>query len=111
MVLVGVMSYATAFTETLTISSFPYYSFEDRDMAYVVGSAFYGIYFIVRCVAGKVFRRLFAVPFSLASRALLLLQVSTSWAPRSSPDGYSSVVSLAARVHARLRRRSARDPD
>lgn len=33
--------------ETLTISSFPYYSFEDRDMAYTVGSAFYSIYFIV----------------------------------------------------------------
>ena len=49
MVLVGVMSYAVAFTETLTISGFPYYEFEDRDMAYVVGSAFYGIYFIVRC--------------------------------------------------------------
>jgi hypothetical protein len=42
-----VLSYFTAFMETLTISSFPYYSFEDRDMAYKVGSAFYGIYFIV----------------------------------------------------------------
>ena len=41
------LSYLTAFMETLTISSFPYYSFEDRDMAYVWGSAFYGIYFIV----------------------------------------------------------------
>lgn len=41
------ISYFTAFMETLTISSFPYYSFEDRDMAYTVGSAFYGIYFIV----------------------------------------------------------------
>lgn len=40
-------SYFTAFMETLTISAFPYYSFEDRDMAYTVGSAFYGIYFIV----------------------------------------------------------------
>lgn len=40
-------SYFTAFMETLTISSFPYYSFEDRNMAYTVGSAFYGIYFIV----------------------------------------------------------------
>ena len=40
-------SYFTAFMETLTISSFPYYSFRDRDMAYTVGSAFYGIYFIV----------------------------------------------------------------
>ncbi|CAN0042968.1 unnamed protein product [Ascophyllum nodosum] len=46
-VLIGVMSYATAFMETLTISGFPYYQFEDRYMAYVVGSAFYGIYFIV----------------------------------------------------------------
>lgn len=41
------LSYFTAFMETLTISSFPYYSFEDRTMAYKVGSAFYGIYFIV----------------------------------------------------------------
>jgi len=42
-----VLSYFTAFMETLTISSFPYYSFEDRDMAYKLGSAFYGIYFLV----------------------------------------------------------------
>lgn len=40
-------SYFTAFMESLTISSFPYYSFADKDMAYKVGSAFYGIYFIV----------------------------------------------------------------
>lgn len=40
-------SYFTAFMETLTISAYPDYSFEDRDMAYTVGSAFYGIYFIV----------------------------------------------------------------
>jgi cycloeucalenol cycloisomerase len=42
-----VLSYFTAFAETLTISSFPYYSFENRSMAYTVGSAFYGIYFLV----------------------------------------------------------------
>jgi cycloeucalenol cycloisomerase len=41
------LSYFTAFMETLSISSFPYYSFEDRTMAYIWGSAFYGIYFIV----------------------------------------------------------------
>jgi len=41
-----VLSYTTAFMETLTISSFPYYDFEDRYMAYTAGSAFYGIYFI-----------------------------------------------------------------
>lgn len=45
--LVLVFSYFTAFMETLSISSFPYYTFEDRNMAYTVGSAFYGIYFIV----------------------------------------------------------------
>ena len=44
---VAALSYFTAFMETLTISSFPYYSFEDRNMAYTVGSAFYGIYFLV----------------------------------------------------------------
>ena len=33
--------------ETLTISSFPCYSFEDQNMAYTIGSAFYGVYFIV----------------------------------------------------------------
>ena len=44
---VTVFSYFTAFMETLTISSFPYYSFEDQDMAYTIGSAFYAIYFLV----------------------------------------------------------------
>lgn len=39
-------SYFTAFMETLTISSFPYYGFKDRFMAYTVGSAFYGVYFL-----------------------------------------------------------------
>ena len=45
--LVLAMSYGTAFMETLTISNFPYYDFEDRHLAYTVGSAFYGIYFVV----------------------------------------------------------------
>jgi cycloeucalenol cycloisomerase len=44
---VVVLSYFTAFSETLSISAFPYYSFEDRYMAYTIGSAFYGIYFLV----------------------------------------------------------------
>lgn len=44
---VGTFAYFTAFMETLTISAYPDYSFEDRNMAYTVGSAFYGIYFIV----------------------------------------------------------------
>ena len=45
--LVAVMAYSTAFMESLTICGFPYYSFKDRDMAYTLGSAFYGIYFLV----------------------------------------------------------------
>jgi cycloeucalenol cycloisomerase len=44
---VFLFSYFTAFMETLTISSFPYYCFQDREMVYKIGSAFYGIYFIV----------------------------------------------------------------
>jgi cycloeucalenol cycloisomerase len=40
-------AYFTAFMETLTISSFPYYSFQDRSAAYKLGSAFYALYFIV----------------------------------------------------------------
>ena len=45
--LVCVLSYTTAFMESLTICGFPYYRFEDRDKAYTLGSAFYGIYFLV----------------------------------------------------------------
>jgi len=45
--LVCVLSYTTAFMESLTICGFPYYRFEDRDTAYTLGSAFYGIYFLV----------------------------------------------------------------
>lgn len=40
-------SYFTAFSETLSISAYPDWTFEDRHMAYTVGSAFYGIYFLV----------------------------------------------------------------
>ncbi len=42
-----ILAYVTAFMETFTISNFPYYSFENRNFAYTVGSAFYAIYFIV----------------------------------------------------------------
>jgi cycloeucalenol cycloisomerase len=45
--IIVVFSYFMAFMETLSISSYPYYSFEDRNMAYTIGSAFYGIYFLV----------------------------------------------------------------
>eukprot|EP00658_Telonema_sp_P-2_P038024 TRINITY_DN27338_c0_g1_i2.p1 TRINITY_DN27338_c0_g1~~TRINITY_DN27338_c0_g1_i2.p1 ORF type:complete len:326 (+),score=53.70 TRINITY_DN27338_c0_g1_i2:141-1118(+) len=40
-------SYTTAFMESLTIAAFPCYNFADTHMAYTLGSAFYGIYFIV----------------------------------------------------------------
>jgi cycloeucalenol cycloisomerase len=41
-----VLAYFTAFMETLSISAFPYWTFVDRDLAYSIGSAFYGIYFV-----------------------------------------------------------------
>ena len=44
---VVLMSYITAYMETLTISGFTCYTFQDRSMVYALGSAFYGIYFIV----------------------------------------------------------------
>ncbi|EKX49885.1 hypothetical protein GUITHDRAFT_85507 [Guillardia theta CCMP2712] len=47
MLLIFTMSYITAFMEALTISGFSCYSFADRHMAWILGSAFYGIYFIV----------------------------------------------------------------
>eukprot|EP01089_Gocevia_fonbrunei_P019021 TRINITY_DN6588_c0_g1_i2.p1 TRINITY_DN6588_c0_g1~~TRINITY_DN6588_c0_g1_i2.p1 ORF type:complete len:224 (-),score=23.42 TRINITY_DN6588_c0_g1_i2:66-737(-) len=42
-----ILSYITAFMESFTIAEVPYYSFKDRTMMYVIGSAFYGIYFNV----------------------------------------------------------------
>ncbi|MEL7342849.1 MAG: hypothetical protein AAGM67_20360 [Bacteroidota bacterium] len=33
--------------ETFSIAAFPYYRFENRQFAYTIGSAFYGIYFLV----------------------------------------------------------------
>ncbi|CAG9467838.1 unnamed protein product [Pedinophyceae sp. YPF-701] len=41
------MSYAIAFMETLTISHFPYYTHENKQLMYSVGSLFYAIYFFV----------------------------------------------------------------
>ncbi|CAK9083956.1 Cycloeucalenol cycloisomerase (Cycloeucalenol--obtusifoliol isomerase) (Cyclopropyl sterol isomerase) [Durusdinium trenchii] len=46
-VFVCVMSYSVAFMETFSISAFPYYTFENRGMAYTLGSAFYAIYLVV----------------------------------------------------------------
>ena len=44
---VGVLAYTTAFMESLTICTFPYYRFENRFLAWTLGSAFYAIYFVV----------------------------------------------------------------
>lgn len=44
---VFLLSYATAYMETLTISHYPYYTFVDRSRMYSVGSLFYAIYFFV----------------------------------------------------------------
>ncbi|KAI8471701.1 MAG: hypothetical protein J3K34DRAFT_416495 [Monoraphidium minutum] len=44
---VFLLSYATAYAETLTIAHFPYYTFVDRSKMYSVGSLFYAIYFFV----------------------------------------------------------------
>jgi cycloeucalenol cycloisomerase len=44
---VFLLSYATAYGETFTIASFPYYTFVDRGRMYTVGSLFYAIYFFV----------------------------------------------------------------
>lgn len=59
-------SYVTALTEAVTIVGFPYYSFADRDAALTVGSAFYGIYFIVSYPA---FARIDEAPAPPAPRA------------------------------------------
>ena len=46
-VVVLLLSYGTAYAETLTIAHYPYYTFVDRDRMYTVGSLFYAIYFFV----------------------------------------------------------------
>ena len=40
-------AYTTAFMETLTIAAYPCYKFDDFHRSATIGSAFYGIYFIV----------------------------------------------------------------
>lgn len=46
-VLVVLLAFATAFTETLTISSFPYYTYPHFPTMLTKGSAFYGVFFVV----------------------------------------------------------------
>eukprot|EP01119_Soliformovum_irregulare_P003327 TRINITY_DN1372_c0_g3_i1.p1 TRINITY_DN1372_c0_g3~~TRINITY_DN1372_c0_g3_i1.p1 ORF type:complete len:306 (-),score=69.50 TRINITY_DN1372_c0_g3_i1:35-928(-) len=45
--MVFILAYITAFMEAFTISSVPYYNYPDATKMYVIGSAFYGIYFYV----------------------------------------------------------------
>jgi len=45
-VVIVVMCYTTAVMEVATIASFPYYSYPDTKAMFIVGSGFYGIYFL-----------------------------------------------------------------
>lgn len=46
-IVVIILSYGTAFMETLTIAHFPHYRFQDKERMYTIGSLFYAIYFFV----------------------------------------------------------------
>lgn len=46
-ILIFIMSVVTAFMETFTIQSVPYYTHESKEFMYTVGSVFYGWYFYV----------------------------------------------------------------
>lgn len=46
-VLIVVVAYLTAFLETFTISSFPYYTYPDLQQMLTKGSVFYGTFFVV----------------------------------------------------------------
>merc|ERR1711862_554762 len=46
-ILIFTMSVVTAFMETFTIQTVPYYTHESKEFMYTVGSAFYGWYFYV----------------------------------------------------------------
>ncbi len=46
-VAVMAIAFCTAFLETLTISSFPYYTYPDFSAMLTKGSAFYGVFFVV----------------------------------------------------------------
>jgi cycloeucalenol cycloisomerase len=80
-----VFSYFTAFMETLTISSYPYYTFKDRHVAYTVGSAFYGIYFLVSFPAFYFFDR------HIDSAAAQASSIHTD-VPLSSPQPHQNIV-------------------
>jgi len=44
---VFLLSYTTAFMEAFTVATVPYYVIQDRSKMYLIGSAFYGIYFYI----------------------------------------------------------------
>jgi cycloeucalenol cycloisomerase len=46
-IMVLLLAYGTAVAETLTIAAFPHYRFKDWYRMMTVGSAFYGLYFVV----------------------------------------------------------------
>jgi cycloeucalenol cycloisomerase len=81
-----VFSYFTAFMETLSISEYPYYTFEDRNMAYTVGSAFYGIYFLVS------FPAFFAFDVHIDDSDPLTSKQMTLWRTVVSSCGYGMMI-------------------
>ena len=83
-------AYFTAFMETLTISAYPDYSFEDRNMAYTVGSAFYGIYFIVSFPAFFVFDKDIDVNEEKSKSATKV----TAWDTVVSSCGYGMMIMI-----------------
>jgi cycloeucalenol cycloisomerase len=89
---VGTFAYFTAFMETLTISAYPHYSFEDRNMAYTVGSAFYGIYFIVSFPAFFVFDR--DIDIDNNDEKSKEKKTTTAWDTIVSSCGYGMVIMI-----------------
>jgi len=45
--LIVFLNYSTALAEVVTIQNFPYYTYKDKWAMWVVGSGFYGLYFLI----------------------------------------------------------------
>lgn len=85
-------AYFTAFMETLSISAYPDYSFEDRNMAYTVGSAFYGIYFIVSFPAFAMLDPYIDLEDNTKENNTIALRNITVWDIVVSSCGYGMII-------------------
>ena len=74
--------------ETLTISAYPDYSFDDRYMAYTIGSAFYGIYFIVS------FPAFFVFDYSIDQQQSTTSKKVTVWDTIVQSCGYGMIIMI-----------------